>query len=286
MNVKRLGATGVLDQWRSAYREFLTKLSSTPFRGVVLDYDGTMCSERDRFRPLPQSIVAELNRLMRGGLIIGVATGRGRSVRQRLREAVLPEHWSRTVIGYYNGGDIALLQDEHRPNAEESPSESLRAVADALRRHRLLNQLASFEFRIPQVTVEARRPQDAELIWDIVQQLVIANTAAGISLLRSSHSMDIVAAGVSKVAVVQHVAEMAGDPHVPVLCVGDKGRYPGNDHLLLGTSYGLSVDEPAPDVGSGWNLAPVGYRGVDACVNYLRRLRLTRAGARFAVTRS
>lgn len=158
-------------------------------------------------------------------------------------------------------------------------------MADALRRHTLLNQLASFEFRIPQIKIEPKWRQDSELVWDIVQHLVIAHDATGVSLLQSSHSMNIVASGVNKLAVVHRVAQMIGDSCAPVLCIGDKGRYPGNDHLLLGTPHGLSVDEPTPDVTSAWNLAPVGHRGVDACVSYLRSLKITRTGVRFVLTK-
>lgn len=281
MNVERLAEAGVLEEWRSAYRNFSTSLSATLFRGVVLDYDGTMCSELDRYRPLSDEIVAELDRLLRGGIYIGVATGRGKSVRQRLREALAREHWARVVVGYYNGGDVALLDEDGRPHGGDTPSESLAPLVDVIRRHRLLNQLASFEFRVPQVKVEAKRPQDAELVWDIVQQLVTTIGSGVVSLLRSSHSMDIVASGVSKLSVVRRLTGMIGDPRAPVLCIGDRGRYPGNDHLLLATSYGLSVDESAPNVESGWNLAPLGHRGVDACIEYLRRLRVTQAGVRF-----
>lgn len=280
VSLERLPA---LDSWRNAYDKFLRKLVGTRFRGIVLDYDGTMCSDLDRYKPLREPILKELNRLLEGGITIGVATGRGKSVRQRLQEGLVPEYWPNVAIGYYNGGDIALLNDNSRPNGEEATSHSLRTVADLLRGHGLLNELASFEFRLPQIKVEPKRPQDTELVWDLIQQLVIAKGGEGTSLLRSSHSMDIVASGVSKLSVVKYVAQMVGDSSAPILCIGDRGRYPGNDYLLLGNSLGLSVDEAAPDIGSGWNLAPLGYRGVDACVNYLSSLKVTQTGARFVV---
>ncbi len=281
MNLERLAVIGVLDEWRNAYRQFIKNLSHAIFQGIVLDYDGTMCGEHDRYHPLPVSIVGELDRLLNYGLIIGVATGRGKSVRKRLQEAIAPNHWSKIVIGYYNGGDVALLNDDSRPHGEEIPSHSLQPIADALRRHRLLNHLASFEFRFPQLKVEPKRSQDAVLIWDILQQLVIANGSADVSLLRSSHSMDIVASGVNKLSVVNQVTQMIGNLQGAVLCIGDRGQYPGNDHLLLGTTYGLSVDESSRSLSSGWNLAPLGHRGVEACISYLRRLKLTERGVRF-----
>jgi hypothetical protein len=64
--------------------------------------------------------VDELDRLLRADVIIGVATGRGKSVHQRLQEGLAREHWERVVVGYYNGGDVALLNDDSRPNGEEA----------------------------------------------------------------------------------------------------------------------------------------------------------------------
>ena len=93
--------------------------------------------------------------------------------------------------------------------------------------------------------------------------------------------MDIVASGVNKLSVVNKVTQMIGNLQGAVLCSGDSGQYPGNDHLLLGATYGLSVDESSRSLSSGWNLAPLGHRGVEACISYLRRLKLTEKGVRF-----
>lgn len=108
LTLERLSATGLLDEWRRAYLRFVTNLSTNAFRGVVLDYDGTLCGELDRHRPLSQRIVDQLDRLLRAGVIIGVATGRGKSVRQRLQESLVREHWPRVVVGYYNGGRCSI----------------------------------------------------------------------------------------------------------------------------------------------------------------------------------
>ena len=65
-----------------------------------------------------------------------------------------------------------------------------------------------------------------------------------------------------------------------VLCVGDRGEWPGNDYELLGRPLSLSVDEPSPAPDAGWNLAPPGIRGSTAAVYYLDRLRSGRGGLR------
>jgi hypothetical protein len=59
-----------------------------------------------------------------------------------------------------------------------------------------------------------------------------------------------------------------------VLCIGDRGRWPGNDFALLQEPYSLSVDEVSPDPNTCWNLAPPGHRGIQVTLDYLQSLEL------------
>lgn len=281
MKIQQLEDAGTLHAWRKAHRGFVASLRSGVFRGVVLDYDGTLCGEHGRFGPIPETITHELRRLLRRGITIGIATGRGKSVRVRLQEAIPREYWPRVVVGYYNGAEVAALDDSTRPDGSEAPKGVLGSLFATLRGHALLKGLATFECRAFQIKVEVGRPRDIEIVWGVVQQLTLLANPPGMSLLRSSHSMDIVAPGVDKRAVVRRVIEMSGDPSADVLCIGDRGRYPGNDYLLLSTPHALSVDEPSPTGSTGWNIAPVGHRGADACLGYLRRLTASGRAARF-----
>lgn len=279
--IQQLALAGTLRAWKEAHRAFLSKLRSGVFRGVVLDYDGTLCPEVGRFGPVSDAIAHELRRLLSSGLTIGIATGRGKSARLRLQEAIPEQYWSRVVVGYYNGGEVALLDDSSRPDGADAPHGVLGPLFATLRGHALLKGLATFECRAVQIKVEVDRPRDIDLVWGLVQQLTLLGGPPGALLLRSSHSMDIIAPGVDKRAVVHRVIEMSGHSRGDVLCIGDRGRYPGNDYLLLSTPHALSVDEPSPTGSTGWNLAPLGHRGADACLAYLRRLTTSKRGARF-----
>jgi hypothetical protein len=95
-------------------------------------------------------------------------------------------------------------------------------------------------------------------------------SAAQVTLVRSSHSIDVLAPGVSKAALVERLSREAAGGEV--LCVGDRGRWPGNDHQLLAGRFGLSVDEVSPDPSACWNLAPLGARCVEAALYYLEHL--------------
>lgn len=282
-SVTSLLARGTLDRWRSAYRDFRDRLTTARFRGVVFDYDGTLCSEAHRFEPLPASVSRQLNRLLRSGVVLGVATGRGKSVKEALRQAVKPRYWGRVVVGYYNGGDVAALTDDSRPDGADTVGPTLVSVAEALRTTVETPGLAKLTLRLPQITIEPGTDAHGEDVWNTVQHLIYTAGGPGVAAVRSSHSMDVVAPGVTKRAVIDRVRDLLPAPQVtPILCIGDRGRWPGNDYALLSTPFALSVDEVSPDPETGWNLAAPGRRGAVATLDYLECLTETPAGLRMA----
>jgi len=89
---------------------------------------------------------------------------------------------------------------------------------------------------------------------------------------------------VTKRTVIDRVQDLiAMGPAGAVLCVGDRGRWPGNDYALLSGPHSLSVDEVSPDPGSCWNLAIPGCRGAAAAIAYLKCLRKTKDGLKFVI---
>lgn len=282
-SIPTLLARQSLESWREAYRVFCRRLASARFRGVVVDYDGTLCYEAHRFDPLRAAVARQLNRLLRAGVVLGVATGRGKSVKQALREAIQPRFWKRVVVGYYNGGDVAPLTDDSRPDGADGVSPALQPVAEVMRTA-FAAGLVKLTFRRPQITVEPGPEASCEALWSELQHLIHTVDAAGVSAVRSSHSMDVVAPGVSKRSVVARVRELLCEgPDSPILCVGDRGAWPGNDYSLLSGPYSLSVDEVSPDRDSCWNIAAPGLRGAGAALDYLERLKVAGDGLQFAV---
>jgi len=86
------------EDWGKALRAFKKDLTSKRFAAVVFDYDGTLCYTPDRFRPLSEPIIEQLKRMLEAGVIIGVATGRGKSARKELLS--LPDRFhDRVYIG-------------------------------------------------------------------------------------------------------------------------------------------------------------------------------------------
>ncbi len=219
--------------------------------------------------------------------MIGIASGRGKSVRTDLQRLVPKKFWQRVLIGYYNGSDIGSLKDADHPDKSGQPHAALKSIKDALKDHPQFSRLAKYELRPKQLTVEPTHPG---LWWKtktILHEILIKLDVSGVQVLESSHSIDVIAPGISKLDVVsacKETAERAGSPNA-ALCVGDKGEWPGNDYALLSTPYSLSVDTVSFDHESCWNLSPAGYRGVQAAIEYLKGMEASHGVLRFRLGR-
>jgi hypothetical protein len=277
---EHLAISGELDSWRDALNSFREQLSDASFAGAVFDYDGTIVDTRDRFSPPSEAMSAQLIRLAEAGVWLAIATGRGASVRRDL-QARLPKHlWSRILIGYYNGAEIAPLDEDGAPNGTDVPCSALAPLAAALRAQPELSRAARQSDRLYQITLEAARVMPESRLWDLAHQVVLMTGITNVCITRSSHSIDIVAADVSKLNVVTRMREHIGV--TPLLLIGDRGRWPGNDYELLREPYALGVDEISVDPATCWNLAQPGQRGPTATLEYLSSLEVHDRMLRFA----
>lgn len=268
--VDRLVSRGELKRWQSDLRRFRENLREASFAGVVLDYDGTVVDTRERFSPPRSEMTDELIRILRGGTRIGIATGRGGSVKRDLRKCLPANLLNRVIVGYYNGAEIGTLADDNIPDGTATACDELIALASALRAQSELADLAEQTDRRYQITLEARRPTTESRLWDLAQQTLLLTGQRNVSIIRSSHSIDIVCPGVSKLNVVNRLRDPT--TNAAVLTIGDRGRWPGNDYELLKEPFSLSVDEINVDPATCWNLAPRGQRGIIATLGYLRAL--------------
>lgn len=276
---KALQLSDELDQWREAYRNFVSSLSNAKFRGLIFDYDGTLCDDRERFVGLSNEISSQLERLLKNKVVLGVATGRGKSVKQTLRECLPKKLWGNVFIGYYNGADIGPLTSEDQPDGQETLCEWLMPVREAISTAPLITRLAQCTYRRYQITVEPYSNLDRGQLFDAVQQMVQGLGLSGVIAVRSTHSIDILAPGISKRNLVKVIQQYIGKPDSQqILCIGDQGQFPGNDFVLLQEPYSLSVNESSADLYTCWNLAPQGYRGKQATEYYLQSLTTPRTG--------
>jgi hydroxymethylpyrimidine pyrophosphatase-like HAD family hydrolase len=256
--------------WEAHYSEFCERLSRASIGGLVMDYDGTLCGATERYAGISE-IATQLRRLVRLGLPVGVATGRGDSVADVLRSKLDRRHWPRILIGYYNGGHIRRLDEEFRVSEIQSDP-AIDTFASLLSTYQILPAIADVKVRACQVSIRANRRADLPLAYLTAMALLKRHELHTLEVVQSSHSIDVIPRRSSKVAVVERLCAEHGVPKDGVLCVGDKGLWPGNDYRLLQAPLSLSVDEVSPDGDTCWNLAPPGWRGPQATYAILSRI--------------
>ena len=271
-DIKSLRDRQDLTSWKEAHRRFVSNLEKASFGAILFDYDGTLCDKRDRFSGLRPDIVRRLRCSLDSDIVLGVATGRGKSARDDLRKALPRRLWNNVYIGYYNGADISTLDDDRHPDSTASTTEPIKTVIEAILRHPVLSILVTYEARRMQISVQPKSNASLDLAWRILQQLAETNK---MKVLRSSHSIDLILPDVSKRLLLAHLKKVISKSS-QVLLIGDKGQWPGNDHELLAAPYSLSVDEVSADLNSCWNLSPAGYRGVQATIAYLDAFQISK----------
>ena len=265
-----------VNYWRSAYRKFLRKLKAAEFTSIIFDYDGTLCDPSARFELLSNDICNHLRRLLRAGITIGIATGRGQSVRESLQEAIPKKYWAQVWIGYYNGSDIGLLSDNNQPDKDGPLHPTLLPIKSCLSEDTYFAKIATLQARPNQISIN---PVNGS--WGLVHNWLFdifgTSLSNGVQILESSHSFDILAVGVSKLNLFSTCKKFVKKTRRSdkILCIGDKGAWPGNDFELLSHKFSLSVDEVSADHNTCWNLTPPSYKGVKATIYYLESLKPT-----------
>ena len=275
----RLDTLENVEYWRNALNHFRDEICKTTFASIVLDYDGTIVDTRHRYEPPRDDMISELVRLLEAGIYLGIATGRGKSVRDTLQECLPETLWPFVFVGYYNGAEVAVLCDDSIPDGASDPCDELASLADALRTQPEITEVAEQTDRRFQITLEAKRTIRSNRLWDLTQQTVLLSKYNNVTITRSDHSIDIVAPGVSKLNVLTRLRECIGDEGV--LRIGDQGRWPGNDYELLQDKFALSVDQTNVDPKTCWNLGIRGQRGVVITQDYLSALQIKSGKLRF-----
>lgn len=276
---RKLLASGAGDDGlgRALYEEaaaaWSADLSNRRFAGLVLDYDGTVCWTRRRWELPHEALRSALRDLLERGLVVGFASGRGRSLHVDVRRWVPEPRWQQVVVGLYNGA-VLLRLDEDLPELRE-PSAWSHAVVAAIGDGPEANRF-ELEERGAQVSVSVaggvlHHGQLAPLLEDR-----LAGAGVEAHVVASGHSVDIVQPTTTKTAVADLVEQRAGGG---ALAVGDQGQLGGNDHALLARSVAtLTVDRCSADPSTCWFMGTGDRVGPDLLARYLKGLRKRRDG--------
>jgi hypothetical protein len=252
--------------YEDAFRDWSKQVREVAFGGIVLDYDGTVCSTEQRFDLPAPSIRAGLMRLLDADLTIGFASGRGKSLHRDLRAWVPPDRWAQVLVGLYNGGVILHLSEDVPDLA--APSDLMAACAERVRALPIGPGLR-VEARSVQVTVGIQAGAFAHIgrLTEIIADTLAREPALAVKVVASGHSVDVVPATTTKVTVVEATKAARG---LPALAVGDQGDFGGNDfELLAASAWTLSVDRCSADPTRCWYLDKEGRSGPALLETYL-----------------
>ena len=146
-------------------------------------------------------------------------------------QSCLPQSWwDRVLIGYYNGAEISLLSDNDHPDGTPEPGPELKQLAHELRCCPDLKDIAKLDERRFQITLEPKTIIPEDRLWEIANQIIHNSEVEGIRVVRSSHSVDILAPRVSKQLVVRQISSFGSKADdFSILTIGDRGRWPGNE---------------------------------------------------------
>lgn len=267
--------------WNGAYKNFKDTLKNTDFGSIIFDYDGTLCSSSSRYIGINDNITKELIKILAKGLVIGIATGRGQSVRNDLHNKIPVKYHSNVVIGYYNCADIGALNNTRLPSKKGMRNVLLQDIFELIKNHSFPEEICP-ELKPNQVTVEIKNKKNWQKVRSIIIDLVLSKNYLGIQILESSHSIDIIdQVSTCKLNILSYCKKIAkkNKKAQNCLCIGDKGQWPGNDYQLLSSPYSLSVDEVSSLSEMCWNLVPPGIKDTKATLYYLSYLTFNKSGA-------
>lgn len=260
--------------WSDGYAQFKSNLLGQDFGILILDYDGTLCSSKDRYTGPDSTTSKYLIEFLEKGFIIGIATGRGKSVRTDLQKILPKKHWEQILIGYYNCSDFGLLNENHLPDKTLKTNQSLIQIQKVLENYTFVEEVVT-ELKPNQLTIEIKDKGNWGKVRSSIIQLIMEQGISYIQILESSHSMDIIDQTVtSKLNITKRCQALAATFKVSdsYLCIGDKGLWPGNDYHLLSSANSLSVDEVSPLINSCWNLSKPGIKNIMATQYYLSKV--------------
>lgn len=261
--------------WIDKYHSFVNKLRKAQFGSVVFDYDGTLCPSENRFSGLSDEIRFEIIRLLDQKIVVGIATGRGKSVRQALINWI-PQHLiENVIIGYYNGSSVGCLNEINIPNKDIEPLPLFINFQRQLMEISTAIPGIKYEIRPYQLTIYIKADLAKPRAYKIIKSIAAKPEFSGLLVLESSHSIDLIKKPeVSKLNILNRCVMKAqfNNKSTQCLCIGDKGNWPGNDFELLSGSYSLSVDEVSADPETCWNLSSLGQRNVETTLEYLKRM--------------
>jgi len=260
-----------LEEYYPFYSEYIKQLNSTKFGMIIFDYDATLISPFDKESPPTSNIASIINEILSKGFIIGIASGRGKSIRHSMRKIIKRKYWSQVILGFYNSGVIDFLDSKEDPCISKDTDSNLKEIELVLKADKLLKRLI-IELRPTQLSIHLS--ENSTIERQRIIEIIASPEFTLLKLVESSHSIDIISKSVSKSNIISEAIPILIEKNLAqnILKIGDRGAFPGNDFELLSEPYSLSVDKCSMNVDRCWNLAPLNSRWNIATLSYLKKI--------------
>lgn len=258
--------------YENACQKFLKRLNTTRFRGLILDFDGTVIPTHLREGPIPTAIAEPLVRLLRAKINVYLATGRGDSVNKLLKATFPIDVWKKLHIAYLNGSFCLSLSECDKFSNYIVPIKELVLLEQRFKSNPILPDLAEIKNKGQQVSLLPRAGVSVRGLTTILQEEFAKSPCQSARMVISSHSIDFICESVSKLKCVEIAQQQSSGE---VLAIGDCGAYPGNDFELLQHPFSLSVDTVSTDLKTCWNLLPKGLSHTSGTAAYLSSLKIS-----------
>ena len=252
--------------------KFLRNISKEKFGAIVFDYDGTLCDSEHRLTHPSKEIEEKLIQLLENEIVIGIATGRGKSVREALQKIIPEKYWSKIFVGYYNCSDIGELGYDSIPSKESTKDQNLLEILELLEKQKIISKNNKVTSRSKQITLENIDFNASELIQKI--ETIDSSKLKNIKVVESTHSVDLLSKDVSKINLIKYI-EQKNLEQYKIMTIGDRGKQPGNDFELLANPYSLSVDMVSDNSESCWNLLTNNQKEEKGTLEYLKQFKIS-----------
>jgi hypothetical protein len=184
------------DRTKTSYLSSPYPALSEPFNSIVMDLDGTIVNTLDRFDPIKNEIILEVERLLSEGVRIGIATGRGDSALMLLRRQISEKFHRLILLGLYNGTVLMRL------NEPLPVSGHLWAIRDNIINYLSENHADLIDLKVSSTQISIRnidKFQSISIMSEIYKQL--GQHSKFVKFQESGHSLDILPHWASKLEV-------------------------------------------------------------------------------------
>jgi hypothetical protein len=213
-------STAIRDRYHRELERWTAMMSELQFDGLVLDYDGTVCTTENRFDAPDETLIKLLINVIERGAYLGFASGRGSSLHRGLRN-VIPEHlWSRVYAGMYNGALVIPLDADMPDSSAHNPvlEELGNRVRELVDGSNVLIERRAYQIRFQ---VARGAEISTKVLARLIREVSTRPPTLNVKCVQSAHSIDVVEGMTSKRAVVETIrANCSG----AILCIGDQGQ--------------------------------------------------------------